>query len=518
MSNEHISNKSAQPTIAVSALLADFIVRTEYSDLDNATVNMAKRCLQDAIGVSIAASSLGEGCQSFKQVADCLSSPSLDARHSDNDSEKNTTATLLGFSEKKSPVQAAWVNGALAHALDFEDAHDETLTHPNAAAVAGLLAAAETPNLFDTESSVVSGKDIITAMVLGCEIVCRLARGLTKPLDDFGWYPPPILGAFGAAAAIAKLYRLTATQIVDAFSLVLCNVSCSAEIKYNPQSTIRAVRDAFAAQTGLQSVLLAKAGVSGFEKPFEGKAGFYQNFARGFYSPEKVVEGIELKNSLELSLNSADSTDSIHTANFAIKNISFKAWPSCRGTHAFIEAALQLKAQHSIVSNEIKSIHAKGCRINRMLAEPLITKQSPQSAIDAKFSIPFTVAVALTKNAVTLENFLSDGLSDKDVLFVSSLVTYSIDNNLDDSPETMTIGNLSIILNSGEEYATTITTPYGSQSRPLSKTLMDEKFKQCCGYSAKPMSESTVSELLSSIDRMEEHSDLSEQFFSYLSF
>ncbi|MGI1677384.1 MAG: MmgE/PrpD family protein [Cellvibrionaceae bacterium] len=482
-------NQAVAHTVAVSQPLAEFIVRTQYDDIDAETVRVAKQCLKDAIGVSIAASSLGEGCQAFSNIVDTTT---------------NLECTLLGFSKKSSSVEAAWVNGALAHALDFEDAHDETLTHPNAAVVAALLSAAE-KKLPNSYSCIFGGKQFITAMVLGCEIVCRLARGLDQPLDDFGWYPPPILGAFGAAAAVAKLYKLNETQILNAFSIVLCNVSCSAEIKYNPESSVRAIRDAFSAQIGVQAVLLAKQGVTGFEFPFEGKAGFYQNFARGRYSPERVVEGLNTQ------------VDARNTSRgFAIKDISFKAWPSCRGTHAFIETALELMKRHKIKIDDIQSVETKGYRINKMLAEPVETKQSPKSAIDAKFSIPFTVAVAIVRGNVGLNDFLPNNLIDENVLAVSSKVSFEIDHDLDDAPENMTTGQLSIKTVSGESFSMTVSEPYGAVSRPLSKITLDEKFRSCCEYAISPMSTKKVDQLIEIIDSLENERSLSENFFPLL--
>ncbi|MGH1472279.1 MAG: MmgE/PrpD family protein [Cellvibrionaceae bacterium] len=474
---------------SVSKPLADFIVRIQFDDLDTETIRMATQCLKDAIGVSIAASTLGEGCQAFANIVDVTT---------------NLECTLLGFSKKTSSVEAAWVNGALAHALDFEDAHDKTLTHPNAAIVAALLSAAE-KKLPNNDRCLFSGKQFITAMVLGCEIVCRLARGLDQPLDDFGWYPPPILGAFGAAAAVAKLYKLNEIQIINAFSIVLCNVSCSAEIKYNPESSVRAIRDAFSAQIGLQAVLLAMQGVTGFEFPFEGKAGFYQNFARGKYSAERVVEGLVVGDKAGKKL-----------INFEIKHISFKAWPSCRGTHAFIEAAIALMKSHKIKVDDIQSVEAKGCRINKMLAEPIESKQSPKSAIDAKFSIPFTVAVAIVYGDVTLDNFLPDSLKDERVLSVSSKISFEVDHDLDDSPKNMTTGYLSIATVNGKHVSVTISEPYGAVSRPLSKQSIDKKFRSCCQYAASTITKKNTDKLIEIIDSLDGERNLSDNFFPLL--
>jgi len=98
---------------------------------------------------------------------------------------------------------------------------------------------------------------------------------------DYGWYMPPILEAFGATAAAGKLLKLDEEQIRNAFSLTLCQATCSAELIYSTHSMIRAIRDAFSAKAGLLSALLAKKGITGFQQPFEGRAGLFNIYLRG---------------------------------------------------------------------------------------------------------------------------------------------------------------------------------------------------------------------------------------------
>jgi len=477
----------------ISKALASFVVDLRFSQLSETTVNNARHCLMDALGVSIAASGLGESCHSFiESINTSAESP----------------CTVFGFGVKTSCTEAAWANGALAHALDFEDAHDATLMHPNAAAIPAALAVCQQlgsmsdntlPDKTLSEKTRVgkqmSGEQLIEAIVAGCEVTCRLASAIDQPLDDFGWYPPPIFGAFGATAAAGKLLGLNAEQLVNAFSITLCNVGCSAEIKYNPQSTIRAVRDAFSAQVGVQSAFLALRGVTGFAQPFEGKAGLFNNFARGQYTARKIVAGLG--------------------ESFSIDTISFKPWPSCRGTHAFVEAAMKLVDEHNIVVDDIVTVLATGNRINRMLAEPLASKQNPVTAIDAKFSIPYTVAAALRFGDVRLEHFSRECLQHTDLRGLSSLVTYAIDPSLGDRPASMTTGHLEI-KTTNSIYNLTINAPCGTPENPLSETALTEKFRQCCHHARKPMSVEKIETLIDSIKTLEQQKNLKDTFFQYL--
>ena len=149
----------------LSARLAAFVADTEFADLPAGTVEVTKQCLLDAIGVSLAASGLGEGCQAFVDLA--LSQGG------------KPTCTVFGMPHRLPVEAAAFVNGAMAHAMDYEDAHDGMLLHPNAPTVPAALAIAEA-------TGGVSGKELIAALAIGCDVAVRLAQGLRASLPDFG--------------------------------------------------------------------------------------------------------------------------------------------------------------------------------------------------------------------------------------------------------------------------------------------------------------------------------------------
>ena len=157
-------------------------------------IEAAKLSLLDAMGVSIAAGTLGEGCAPFVALARAQGGEPV--------------CTILGFGDRATAAGAALANGALAHALDFEDAHDEAFVHPNAALVPVLLALAEA-------RGGVSGESFLTALAVGCDLTCRLGIALSTGLAARGWYGPPILGGLGAAAGAACLLGLDERGVRD---------------------------------------------------------------------------------------------------------------------------------------------------------------------------------------------------------------------------------------------------------------------------------------------------------------
>jgi 2-methylcitrate dehydratase PrpD len=452
-----------QPS-SLSSIIAAHIAQSAYENLAKTTVIATKRAILDGLGVMLAASGSSPDILPFVELARvCGGSPH---------------ATMLGFGERVSLPMAALVNGAMAHALDFEDAFDLAPTHPNASLLPAAFSVAEARGS-------VSGRDFIVAVATGCDLVCRLALSLRQPLEDGGWYPPPSLGAFGATAAVARLLRLVPAQITDAFSLLLCQNVCPGEIKYSANSTLRAVREAFPAQAAVLSALLAERGVRGFDSPLEGWSGFYALFAAGKYE-------------------SADMLGQLGERNW-IEQLSFKKWPSCRGTHPYIEAAQVLLAVHDFEPEEVAHIKLRGDELQRMLCEPPAQKRVPQTIIDAKFSLPFTVAAALMLDEITLGSFTPSSLREPRLLELAEKVEFQSAGN--SSPQRAAAGEMTIFLADGRALHHSVRHSMGDPSRPLSETDLRAKFIDCASRAARPLTVAAAEQLADKIMSLENEPD-----------
>ena len=150
--------------MSISKQLAQYITDAVYDDLDDITIETTKKSLLDALGVTLAASGLNDACLVFVDLAER--------------SGGKPESTIIGFDAKVPMIAAAFANGAMAHALDFEDAHDTALVHPNAAAIPAALAAAEALGAVD-------GKQFIAAVAVACDLVCRLGLAFTKNPSEF---------------------------------------------------------------------------------------------------------------------------------------------------------------------------------------------------------------------------------------------------------------------------------------------------------------------------------------------
>jgi 2-methylcitrate dehydratase PrpD len=430
----------------------------------------ARNVLLDASGVMYAASGQSSDVQAFINFAIAAGAG---------------PCTILGTSRSAAAPFAALANGAMAHALDYEDAFDAAPGHPNASMIPAAIALAQA-------SGPVSGETFLTALAIGCDLSCRVGLSLKRPMEAGGWYPPPIVGGIAAVAAASRILGLDAKATRDALSLMLCQLTMPGEIMHSPATVIRAVREGFPAQAAVTAALLAREGVAGFETPLEGRAGFFHLFAGGEFDEDVLLEGLGQR--------------------WYGEELSYKPWPACRGTHAYIELARTLAEQHRFGWRDVERITVEAEPIHRMLLEPAARKQAPGVAIDAKFSIPFTVGLSLVRGQVTLDDFAPASLSDADVLAVARRVTSTPAGKHDRTPGSG--GAMTILLADGREVKADVADALGSPHRPMSDTALMAKFVDCLGRAQKPLAPSEAERLGERILACERSGDVGEIFMA----
>lgn len=452
----------------LSNALIRHVLDTEYETLPPAAVQAQKNSLSDMLGVMLAATGLDAASASFAAFAAA---------------EGSGRCTLLGREEKTTPTLAALANGALVHALDYEDSHEVATVHPNSAALPALMALSQ-------HVGGVSGKTFLTAMALASDICCRLDLGVNEDLLKYGWNMPPIHGSMGAVMGAGKLLGLDAGQLSDAIALNLCQATCSGEAANSKGSAVRTVREGFAAQAAVQSALLARQGVPArFDAPFEGKLGYFHMYARDNYTPEKVLDGL----------------GKVFQGQF----ISFKPWPSCRATHTSIDGVLTLMREHDIRPEEIESIHITLQEIGRMVTEPKEVKYRPQAAAIAKFSLPFVVATAVLHGTVDLDSFSEEKLHDPAILAMGDKVVCAIEPAWTKEQNKYT--NL-VIRTARGEFSMHLEHPLGCEENPMSEEQTHRKFTDCAVRAAHPYPQDRIERICQMIDHLEELEDVNELF------
>lgn len=427
--------------MGLSEQVCEALAALRPESLPESAMRAASDVLLDATGVMLGASGMAE-VRPFVALARAAGAG---------------PSTVLGTGLRAAPASAALANGAMAHALDYEDAFDLRPGHPNASLVPSLLALAQA-------EGGISGQRLLAALTIGCEFSCRLSLALRQDMETNGWYPPPMYAGLGAAVGAAWMLGCIGGQLRDALSLALCQVTMPGEIKHSRGTVIRAVREGFPAQAAVASALLAREGVAGFEQPLEGRHGFYALYADGKYDPADLLDGLGER--------------------WWIERLTFKPWPSCRGTHPFIEMGLELRQQYQLDPGSVARIEVITDEVQQMLVEPLARKQAPETLIDAKFSIPFGLALALVRGRVDLDSFTHAALADPQVLALAAKV--SVARAEGRSWQRGCGGGLRLWLADGRELTAEVDNARGCPARPLGEGDLVAKFIDCASRAQVP--------------------------------
>lgn len=452
-------------TAPVTDTLIEHVLATGYDSIPAHAIEVQKQSLADLLSVMMAATSIDEAAQQAAAYAE----------------GSQGSCTLLASDAKVDPRDAALANGALAHALDYEDSHEVATVHPNSQSTPALLALAE-------HIGGVDGKSFLAALAIGSDLCCRFDLGPNQDLLKFGWNMPPVHGGMAATLACGKLLGFDAGQLRDALSMAMCQVVCSGESARSKGSCVRTLRDGFAAQGAVQSALLAQRGIHArFDEPLEGKLGYYHAFAHDDWTPEHVTDGLGER--------------------FEGEFISFKPWPACRATHTTIEGLLKLREEEGLRPEDIESIDVTLQEVGRMTIEPHDAKYRPQSASVAKFSLPFLAGTVLKHGEVGLGSFSDERLNDAEVLALADKVHVHINEQWTKAQNKLT----DIVVKSAKgTFSLHLEHPLGCNENPMSDQQMHDKFMDCARLSVKRYSDERIEQILHAINHLEECPDVRE--------
>jgi 2-methylcitrate dehydratase PrpD len=329
---------------SLTRILAERAVAVTYDALPDEVRELARQCILDYLGVGLAGAD--------DELARILLDEARDAGGS-------AQAGVIGHAARMPVLSAALVNGAIAHALDYDDVNLAMPGHPSVAILPALLALAEEKKA--------SGKAVIAAFVAGYETCCRIGMTLRPGHYTRGFHATGTVGAFGAAAACAHLLGLDPEATARALGIAGTQ---SAGLKSQFGTMCKPFHAGKAAQNGLLAARLAARGFSSRPDLVECEQGFAATHAPEFH-PEKALAEPERA--------------------FHIFNNLFKYHAACYMTHAPIECGRQLREQ-GIAPADIEAInlrlHHATDRVCNILA--------PTDGLEAKFSLRQTVAMALS--------------------------------------------------------------------------------------------------------------------------
>lgn len=409
---------------------ADFIYKTEFNDLSNEVVSAAKERLLDTIGAMLA----GRAGWTYSGLL-------MDAMY---ELGKGNHCAIGPDREKRFPApRVAMLDATFAHAIELDDGHKFAGVHAGAVIVPTALVMGKELGA--------TGKEILTAIVLGYEIVYRLAVAQSPELIDHGFHPSATCDTVGAMAVTGKLMRLDVEQLANGLGMAALQASGLMEATVSGQQS-KCVMVGNAAMNGIQCAYVARAGLEGCTTAFEGKSGLFRAMSKPV-SPETVLEGIG--------------------AQFLIGDTYNKFYPTCRHAQPAIEAALNLSVDYKIKPDDIKHIHVGTHRVAYELTGQI---HSPQNPGEAKFSIPYGVAVAIIDHGVSVRHLTEKYFRASRYLELASCVTVSIDDQVNAQYPKRRGASVQIFLHDGRSYQQECYDLKGSPQNPVGFEELVQKF------------------------------------------
>ena len=346
--------------------IAQFVVNLALNDIPERARGIAKGGIVDALGAAIAGTQ-SEAAQIITRWTRAVGG--------------TPAAGVIGGGFKTSPATAARANGTIGHALDFD---------PPLPLLPVLLALGE--------SERASGRAVLEAYVAGIEVQAKLQNGVSPKHSAHGWHSNTVFGVFGATAAAAKLLKLDVWRIRMAFGIA---ASAAGGIRQNLGTMTKPLHAGMAAANGIIAATLAHAGFSGAPDGLEGEFGVLRVFATAGEYDERKIAGT-FGNPWSL----------------IAKEIRIKPYPCCRWAHRPLDALLALMRAHDVQADDVASID---CEIGAHVSK-VMTYQVAHAGLEAKFCLPYCLAVAVRDGRAGLGQFTESRVQDAQVQALATRV------------------------------------------------------------------------------------------------
>ena len=363
-------------------------------------------------------------------------------------------ASVLGTAEKTAPRFAALVNGAAMHADNFDDTNPQPTQARNGGihATAANLSAA----LALAEAGALSGRAFSTAFHAGNEVACRLSHAIAARHYDSGFHYTATLNAFGAAVAASMLAGLDEARIRHALAFA---ASSAAGVRHNFGSMVEILHPGFAAEAGILAADFAGRGLTGGRDALGGRAGYFEASAGG-------LEG-------EIVLGEPWA--------FVSPGVSIKPFPSGALTHPAMTGLLAIRRELGLSADDVAAIQVRtNPRIHDTLAH-----HDPRTAMQARFSMEFCLAVALVEGQAGLGAFTDAATARPDIRAVMERITFDVFDTPGADYTNMTT-LLDVVPRNGPVVSRRIDWAIGAAQAPMPFEDVAEKARGCAAHAGWP--------------------------------
>ncbi len=360
---------------ALTRAVAGFVHRLDYADLPARVVDRLKVYTLDCLACGFAGAP-----QPWAGMVRAL------VRESGGAGE----ASCFGVDRRTTMAQAALVNGVMIGG--FESEHIGYNAHPSGTVFPAAFAVAETGHK--------SGREFITAMAAGYELVCRLGDAQTNAVEiERGFHNPAVNGPYGAAAAAAKLLHFDEAMLLNALGIAGSHSAGLVEYAWRGEMTKR-LHLGRASQWGIESALLAAKGFTGPATILEGPYGFFHAYSPR-PKPERLVDGLG-----ELWL---------------LEKLTIKAYPCHATCQAIVGAIQDLKARTRL---EPRSISRFVIRAGHETLQERYLNRDPESLMGAQYSVPFSAAMAVFRDLDDPVNYNESALQDQAIRALAQRIEF----------------------------------------------------------------------------------------------
>ena len=446
--------------MTLSLEIAKRVNALTFNELPEEAIHWAKVGILDTVGVTLAGAR--EDCTRIVDgiAARGATGPSL----------------IFGGNRRTAPLEAALVNGTASHALDFDDMNNTLGGHPSVPILPALVALADEIGA--------SGRDFLAAYVAGFETECKVATGVHFYHYTKGWHPTATLGVFGAAAACAKLLKLSDDKTATALSIA---ASLAAGIKANFGTMVKPLHIGHCTRNGMFAALLARDGFTAGDRVFEHKQGFFNVFnGEGNYDAGKILPAWA------------------RPLDIVKPGIAIKQYPCCGSTHSALDAMLKLAREHKPAADDIERVdvwtHAR--RLEHT------NRPEPKSDLDAKFSVQYCMTRALLDRRISIEHFEGRAYEEPAVRKLLPRVHAATYTTAQFPADNHFGAEVKLVLRGGKVLSAKVDQPLGRTSdNPLPAGLLKEKFEDCA---ARALPRERVASVYSVIQDFEKLKDVRE--------
>jgi 2-methylcitrate dehydratase PrpD len=457
----------ATPDLVID--LACFAATIDAARLDAAVIKAVKTNILDTLSCALA----GSSAKAIAEVAGLVREWGGAAQ-----------ADMFVFGGKFPAHHAAWVNGGMSHARDYDDTHDAAVLHAGVTSVPAAIAAGQL-------RGALSGAELIAAVATGLEVTCRLGIATKLDLIESGFIYTSLLGYFGATAAAGRALGLTAEEMVHAFGIVYSSVAGNHQVTRDA-SLMKRLQPGLAAQAAVVAVQLAQRGIRGAQGVFEGADGFFRVYLHGHVDGDAVRQDLGRR--------------------FELMHLSYKPYPCCRDVHTAVDAVLQTRAKAPRPASDIQAIRvgvtAPGYQ---MVCVPEHVRLAPRTIVEAQFSIPYTVAASWIDGRLGMRHFSDEGLQRADILALASRVQPYVDAEIDrDWSRFVTPAKVTVQFRDGQTVEARVDYPKGHPRNVMMEAEFAAKTMDCATFAAKPLPADTAARLISTVGTLESLPDIAE--------